>query len=383
MDKKPNVFPDGKSMSDAMNEANEIGTRIAEQANSELNIDVTNIHKSKGEQEAEYLMKKNTIDNMDEQIRLMDELLAKKKAAKGPAPKETIKTEVIYNDEPKIVEPVIEKTENFKETIDAIKAEVLDSDSKYDYLSKPQDNVPYDVINLPSEGLLYKNQKKGLKLAYLNAMDESIMTNPNLLQSGKFLEILINRKMLDTDLKYQDLHIGDRNAIMIWLRSTGYGPMYNIVLSDPNDPNYQEFNVDVDLSKIKVKNLGAKPNKDGHFERTLPVSGSNIKFRLLNVRDIDEIDEYIEKMEAKLKYNDGNLFTLKKHIVEVDGDTDKEVISKFVERMRLGDVLDLREYVNSIESGMDMRITVRTPGGESVETFLPLNITFFWPNLRL
>ena len=41
--------------------------------------------------------------------------------------------------------------------------------------------VPYDVIELPSQGLLYKNKKSSVKVEYLTAYDENILTAPNLL----------------------------------------------------------------------------------------------------------------------------------------------------------------------------------------------------------
>ena len=40
--------------------------------------------------------------------------------------------------------------------------------------------TPYDVIELPSQGILYKDNKKSVKVEYLTAMDESILTSPNI-----------------------------------------------------------------------------------------------------------------------------------------------------------------------------------------------------------
>lgn len=359
MDKKPNVFPNKPNMSDAMKQANETGVKIAEQANEELQVNPNLLTKSEGELKAEAEMKQNTLDNYEAQIKRLDELLSKKKG-------ET------QTEEPSDEKPKIDLT-NPNDKVE----------TNYDSLSVPQDNSPYDVITLPSGGLLYENQKSTLKVAYLNAMDESIITNPNLLESGKFLEILINRKMLETDLKYKDLHVGDRNAIMIWLRATGYGPMYNITLADPDSIEYKEFQTEIDLSDLKVKNLGAKPDENGQFDYILPVSQTPIKFRMLTVGDIDDIEDYSNKMDEGDQFNDVNIYSLTKQIINVNGETDKSKIKAFVSTMRIGDSRGLRGYVNEIESGMDMNITVGTPGGGSVTTFLPLNYTFFWPDYRV
>ena len=51
--------------------------------------------------------------------------------------------------------------------------------------------------------------------------------------------------------------------------------------------------------------------------------------------------------------------------------------------MRVMDTQKLREYISSIDCGVDMNITVRTPGGRSIKTFLPLTTKFFWPNANI
>ena len=62
---------------------------------------------------------------------------------------------------------------------------------------------------------------------------------------------------------------------------------------------------------------------------------------------------------------------------------DKNTIKDFVSAIRIKDGKDFNKYVDSIESGIDLNITVGTPGGGSVDTFLPLNLGFFWPDIRI
>ena len=114
--------------------------------------------------------------------------------------------------------------------------------------------------------------------------------------------------MLNTNLRYKDLHVGDRNAIMIWLRSTGYGPMYNITLADPNSIEYKEFQTEIDLSELKVKNLGEKPDENGHFTYILPISKISIKYKLLTVGDIDDIEDYVQEKNENDEFNDVNIY---------------------------------------------------------------------------
>jgi len=378
MDKKPNVFPTEVDLNEAMKQANETGDRIARQAEEEVK------QKTPAEMSAQEQMNANTMANLEKQIARRDALLAKKRAEEnGELVEETQTQQVQYA--PSIESKYVAKNGD-------VEQEEIDLSKIYEKLSQPQKDVPYDALKLPSGGLVYKNHKSTIDVAYLNATDEDIITNPNLLQSGKFLEVLINRKMMNTRLKYRDLHVGDRNAIMLWLRSTGYGSEYNITLSDPKDPEYKEFTATIDLDKLPMKPLGAKPNSDGYFEFILPLSKDRIIFKLLTVGDVEDIEEHISDMSNEI--TDISSFTLKRQIVSYNKPTNEryhpdneitesEAVARYVERIRLGDVRSLRKYIEKIESGMDMNITVGTPGGGSVKTFLPLNLSFFWPDIEL
>ena len=248
-------------------------------------------------------------------------------------------------------------------------------------LSQPNYNSPFDVIPLPSEGKLNRLKKSSVKVSFMTTADENILTSPNLIKSGEFLSILLNRKILEPTLRYNDLHVGDRNAIMIWLRATGYGEMYPVTLLDENDV---PFETEINLFDLKIKNLGAEPDEEGLFDFTFPLSKNEIKFKLLTCGDVDEIEIKVEaEKEIGNPVNNYSTYMLEKSIVELNGNRDKNLIREFSKTIRIRDAKSFSEYIEKIESGVDLNIEVRTPGGGSVNTFLPLNFGFFWPNFRV
>ena len=248
-------------------------------------------------------------------------------------------------------------------------------------LSQPNFNSPYDVIPLPSEGKLYKTKKPNIKIGYMTTADENILTSPNLITSGEFLEILINRKMLDTDLRYDDLHSGDAEAIFLWLRATSYGEMYPITILDENNV---PFDTEIDLNSLKVKKLGAEPDEEGLFDFTLPVSKVNIKFKLLTCGENKKITKMLKlDTENNSPINKENLYKMGYMLVEVDGNRNRQDINDYIEKMRLADGRAFNKYIESIESGIDLHINVRTPGDGSVSTFLRYGPKFFWPDIQL
>lgn len=366
-EKKPNVFPTAEQMS----AANETGQKIAEQLHQENNVQTYQVPPAEAAAAAE--MARRTA----EQIRLRDEALAKnaKIAEEAEAKRIEMMNQPIQTAPPVVpptVPPIVDNP-----------SYATPPNPKYDpyieSISQPQMNQPYDVIPLPSGGKLYPGKKRSVKVAYLTTADENILTSPNLVQNGQFLEILINRKLLEPGLRYKDLVPGDRNAIMIWLRATGYGEMYPVVMTDKKG---EEFETEINLSELKTIDLTVDPDAEGLFNFELPLSKHNVKFKILTCGDIDELEEIVEKTPEGV-VNEEQTLILERQIVEVDGNKDRTFIKNFVNSMRILDAQKLREYISTINCDVDLRITVRTPGGESMSTFLPFTPRFFWPNVTI
>jgi hypothetical protein len=365
---KPNVFP----TKEQIEAANKTGSEIAEKQEEQIVSGV-----SEGELKVAEEMKRKT----EEQLRLREEALQRAKDTAAETEKnreETFKSE-FKNPPPRNVQPPMTPPPSNGSPVTMIDDAAIKNKKKIEELSQPQMNQPYDVIPLPSEGKLYPSKKKVVKMAYLTTADENILTSPNLVESGDFLEILINRKLLEPDSRYRDLHTGARNAIMLWLRATGYGEMYPVtILDEDNKP----FDTEINLSELKTINLDAEPDAAGLFSFELPLSKNIVKFKLMTVGELEDLEEVSESHKDDL-INTESTILLEKHVVDVNGNKDRTFIKQFVETMRISDAQKLREYINSIESGVDMTITVGTPGGGSITTFLPLTVKFFWPNYQL
>lgn len=239
--------------------------------------------------------------------------------------------------------------------------------------------VPYDVIELPSQGLLYKNKKSSVKVEYLTAYDENILTSPNLLNSGKVLDVLLERKVKDLGFDTKELVSGDRMAILLYLRTTGLGNEYEQMVFDSTGNMVQAT---IDLTTIKSKNLTVKPDENNEFDFVLPVSNKKIKFRLLTQKDEDEIDEIDKKLlEKNNNVSTVNSLRLERSIMEIDGERDKMKISHILKNLKIMDVRKFNKYVSDIEPGLDLNVTARTQGGESVATFLRIGRAFWNPEV--
>lgn len=395
-DKKPKVFPSlGKEEQQPVQEEAKLSFE-QEKAQAVNELYTNNTGLSEGQYNALLEMKKRT----DEQLRMLKERGEVKDISLSENNNKIIEQKKTREDQ---INKNIELMEKYNNTVnEKLKQQKpmenlnynQNSTSVVDYgktpnnlnpqiieLSQPNFNSPFDVIALPSEGKVYKTKKPKVKLSFMTTSDENILTSPNLLQNGDFLEILINRKLLETDLRYKDLTIGDRNAIMIWLRATAFGEMYPVVVFDENN---SPFETEINLNDLKIKKLGAEPDAEGYFDFQLPISKDIIKFKFLTCGDIDEIDAQLKhEKEQNVLINNTITYTFERIIVEVNGSRDKNFIKEYSKNMRIGDSKALNEYFDKIQSGVDLNIEVGTPGGGSVKTFLPLNINFFWPDARV
>jgi hypothetical protein len=74
---------------------------------------------------------------------------------------------------------------------------------------------------------------------------------------------------------------------------------------------------------------------------------------------------------------------LEKQIVEINGNRDPNYISQYIQVIPAYDSLKFREYVDSIEPGIDMSVEVEAPSGELFRSIVPIGVNFFWPNARV
>jgi hypothetical protein len=258
----------------------------------------------------------------------------------------------------------------------------MDKNSFNDPNFVPEDyKVPYDIIELPSQGLLYPNKKDKIKVEYLTAFDENILTSPNILASGKLIDVLLERKVKDLGFDHKLLLEGDRMAIIIFLRVSAFGEKYIQPIIDPFSKKVVEG--EVDLSTLEQKKLTVKPDENGLFDFILPKSNKNLKFRLLTGKDEEEIEILDQQIMERSKNEISTKTTLRleRSIMDIDGERDKIKISNILKALPIMDIRNLNKYLLEIEPGINFNVIARTQGGESVNTFLRINKNLFWPDI--
>ena len=235
-------------------------------------------------------------------------------------------------------------------------------------------NLPHDVVPLPSKGKFYVNKKKSLKVGYLTASDENILLAQN--NRDNLMISLLRSKIYEPDMRPEDLLNGDVEAIMVYLRNTSFGPNYRLSVTDPETGKL--FNTEILLTELYTKDTLVEPNDNGLFETVLPKSGANVKLRPLTLGDSNEIDRIIETYPAG-RVAPRQTIRLSKMVVEIDGITDREQISKFIDNMPIMDSKYIKNFMYDNEPRLDLRQTIIAPSGKEVVADILFGAEFFRP----
>jgi len=236
--------------------------------------------------------------------------------------------------------------------------------------------VQYDVVELPSRGILYPNKIKAVKVAYLTASDENILTSPNLVASGNVIDELLKRKILTKEIAVEDLTIEDRQAILIFLRNTAFGSELNMRIIDPKTNEF--FDYTVDLSELSYKEFDLKEDENGNYPYFMEKSKKHITFNFLTQKDEIELDQ-INKSWNGLGTAPIVTKRLEKLIKSVDGNPDPMNIRNFIETLPIIDSQNFRKYVNKVKPGVDLTQTTNAPSGEKVTFNIDFGVEFFRP----
>jgi hypothetical protein len=237
-------------------------------------------------------------------------------------------------------------------------------------------SIAYDVVELPSKGIYYTNNKKSVRVAYLTASDENILSSSALINSGGVVEELLKRKIIDKDLSVDEIIEEDRQAILIFLRNTAFGSEYKITLNDPKTD--EEYVVSLDLSTIKIKDFNLVADSNNEYSFFMDKSRANITFRFLTKKQEKEIEE-IKKSWNGLGVPPIITKQLEFMIKSVNGNKDLMLIRNFIETLPIKDSQDFRKFVNENKPGLDLTQEVTTPSGDKTQIDLGFGVEFFRP----
>ena len=238
----------------------------------------------------------------------------------------------------------------------------------------------YEIVKLPSKGHFYSHGISEVNVEYMTSKDEDLLTTPSLIESGTVLDLLLKRKIKTQGIIVDDLLAGDRNAIILFLRTSSYGSDYTVQVSDPRSGI--PFTTKVDLLKLCYKEIIEVPNEFGYFTVEIPMRKKLVTFRLLSSGEDNKI---YKKAEAiKETYNEDfsqySTLKLKASIVAINEKTDRSYIDRFVDAMPALDAFTIRKKILDVSPDVDMGYEFMAKDGYTFKANLTVGIDFFFPS---
>ena len=242
---------------------------------------------------------------------------------------------------------------------------------------------PTETVEIPSKGLVYPKDNPlssgKVEIKYMTAKEEDILTNQNYIKDGTVIDKLL-KALIVTKINYDDLVVGDKNAIMIAARVLGYGADYTF--------KYNDEEITVDLQELETKELKESDLIEkglNQFSYTLPHSNTPITFKLLNTRDDRKIKAEVKGLQKINKRSNPELSTRLKHIIlSVNGDETPSTIREFVDKYMLArDSRALREHIKTFQPDIELKFNYESNDGNEREVTLPMTVNFFWPDADL
>ena len=252
--------------------------------------------------------------------------------------------------------------------------------------------TPTEFVALPSRGTYPAghplHNKDTIEIYYMTARDEDILSSEALLKKGLAVERFIENVIVDKSIEASSLLTGDRNAIIIAARSSGYGNAYETTVKCPSCGRESKEVFDIDNPTIKEavhedEELGFSRGDDGLYVTKLPQSGYTIKFRLLTGKDeLEMVNLKLKKKKTRIAGLDKTITEqFKRMIMSIEGLNDKSMVYRFVNVMTARDSKHLKACYLKANPNIEIKNDFECLScGHEQELEVPLNADFFWPD---
>jgi len=258
--------------------------------------------------------------------------------------------------------------------------------------------VPTEFVDLPSKGLFYPSNHPlhgvdSLEIKHMTAKEEDILSSQSLIRKGLAIDRMLQSVLINKDVQVKDLLIGDKNALTVAARVTGYGADYVTTVTCPACSTEQEFDFDLtdvdmtgasfDREELNDQLEGVEITDSNTFLVDLPKSNHQVELKMLTGADEEKLTKFQkqrDKTKGKVQTSTVLTDTLKSIITSVSGIKDRKQINQFVDNMPAMDSRYLRSVYQKLIPNIDMTQTFScSECGHEQDLEVPVTTDFFWP----
>lgn len=250
--------------------------------------------------------------------------------------------------------------------------------------------VPTEFVTLPSQGRYYPNNhplsgKEDIEIRFMTAKEEDILTDRALLKKGVAIDRALQNLIVDKSIRVEGLLLGDKNALVIAARISGYGEDYTTSVICPNCAERSENTFD--LSEVEAISIAEALDSEGvtltennTFLFTLPTTKAEIECRMLTGKDELAIAKEGMRRERQKESSTALTGQLKRMIVTINKVDAVARIAGFIDNMPARDSRHIRSVLSKVTPNVDLTQSFTCEHCDfTADLEVPLTSDFFWP----
>ena len=250
--------------------------------------------------------------------------------------------------------------------------------------------APTEMVDLPSEGKFYKeghplHGQAQIEIRFMTAKEEDILLNESYIKNAIVLDKLLQSLIINKKVHVNDLLVGDKNALIVASRITGYGAEYETRVSCPKCGTAGKFTFDLNDADVyagEVDESEVTPTDDPDvFSVVTPLSKLPVEIRLMTGADEKSLAQMFQGKNKKKMQNKLMTAQLKRLVVSVDGHDHPQMVSTFAEGCPARVSRYIRQMIKKITPNIDLTQDYECDSCSHFERMeVPFNGDFFWPD---
>lgn len=257
---------------------------------------------------------------------------------------------------------------------------------------------PTEFVEIPSKGKFYPSGHplhgaEAVEIRHMTAKEEDILSSKTLLKQGVAIDRFLESVLVDKRITTDQLLVGDKNALIIAARISGYGNEYNAAVGCPNCGSQNKC--EVDLLEAREAYAGSfdeslegaapegisGPNVSGFYHITLPVSKAVFEVRMMTGREERAFTKRVEQRKKKNQSEAMLTDQFKTFTVSINGVGDLKQVYRFIDNLPVRDSRFLRQAYTKISPALNLKHDFMcTECGHEQEVEVPITAQFFWPD---
>jgi len=245
--------------------------------------------------------------------------------------------------------------------------------------------IPTEFVVIPTKGKFYPPNHplynvEEIEMRYMSAKETDILTSKSLLKKGIAVDRMIESLLIDKSIKANEMFTGDKNALVVAARISGFGPQYDAQITCESCGQSTEHSFDLGELKIKESPDDVRFSELGTFFVKLPKTEIEAECCLLTGKDESFLVTAAEKRK-RLKLTDTTMTDqYKMIIVSLNGVTERSKVEEFVDVMPAMDATHLRKEYERARPDVDMTCMFECQHCDADNDIsIPFSANFFWP----